>query len=540
MTLAQSAYRWFDSILFDLFRQMRWSFLPPLMVYLAYGISTLTAIVGVFFVKEYLGLSAAFLAGLSFWAGLPWALKMPLGHLVDIIWRWKWLLLYLGAALVAGSFTIMYLLITAPDAMSAVLPFEAWFIASTLLAPSGLVLQDAVADAMSVEAVPRLAPDGTPLDEDTLRALHTTMQMLGRVALIGGTLIVALINIVAFDGVDTLPQPAKAEVYADIYLIAMIVPLISVSGVILASLQNRLAIRRALRAGRDTRLLIDRPGPPTQVNPWYFIGGGAFVALSLSVGLLNVPFAQEIVFAGSMTIVLLLMRQLLQVLAPGQARMLVGTALIVFVFRAVPLPGHGATWFSIDVLGFDPQFLSVLQLVAAVLTLVAMIVLRPFMAERRLTQVYLILTIAAGILALPNIALYYGIHEITAPLTGGLVDARFIAILDTAAESPLSQIALIPMLAWIARNAPDNLKATFFAVMASFTNLALSASSLATKYLNQIFMVSREVSDATGAIDVPADYSQLGWVLITAGALGFILPLLTIVLVQRSRLRTTD
>ena len=42
---------------------------------------------------------------------------------------------------------------------------------------------------------------------------------------------------------------------------------------------------------------------------------------------------------------------------------------------------------------------------------------------------------------------------------------------------------MIPMLAWIAKNSPVELKATFFAVMASFTNLALSASSLGTKYL---------------------------------------------------------
>jgi len=41
------------------------------------------------------------------------------------------------------------------------------------------------------------------------------------------------------------------------------------------------------------------------------------------------------------------------------------------------------------------------------------------------------------------------------------------------------------LLAWIAKNAPAHLKATFFAVFASFTNLALSASALGTKYLNQ-------------------------------------------------------
>ena len=80
---------WFRVTFVDLGRQFRWSYLPPLMVYLAAGVSGLTAIVGTFFVKDYLGLSAAFLAGLTFWAGIPWALKMPLGHLVDLIWRWK-------------------------------------------------------------------------------------------------------------------------------------------------------------------------------------------------------------------------------------------------------------------------------------------------------------------------------------------------------------------------------------------------------------------------------------------------------------------
>jgi hypothetical protein len=64
-----------------------------------------------FFVKEHLGLSASFLAGLTFWAGLPWALKMPLGHLVDLLWRWKDLLNYLGAALIALSLAMMYGLI---------------------------------------------------------------------------------------------------------------------------------------------------------------------------------------------------------------------------------------------------------------------------------------------------------------------------------------------------------------------------------------------------------------------------------------------
>ena len=69
--------KFLDSTFLDLGRQFKWTYLPPLMVYVAAGISGLTGIVGTFFVKDYLNLSAAFLAGLGFWAGIPWALKMP-------------------------------------------------------------------------------------------------------------------------------------------------------------------------------------------------------------------------------------------------------------------------------------------------------------------------------------------------------------------------------------------------------------------------------------------------------------------------------
>ena len=86
---------------------------------------------------------------------------------------------------------------------------------------------------------------------------------------------------------------------------------------------------------------------------------------------------------------------------------------------------------------------------------------------------------------------------------------------------------------------PIYLKATFFAVMASFTNLALSASSLGTKYLNELFLVTREARDrVSDTITTAADYSQLGWLLISAATIGVVVPLLTVVIVQRSRLRT--
>jgi hypothetical protein len=170
---------------------------------------------------------------------------------------------------------------------------------------------------------------------------------------------------------------------------------------------------------------------------------------------------------------------------------------------------------------------------------VGMFALRGYMARNSIASIIVMLTVVGTLIALPNIGMYYGLHQWTAAHTGGLVDARMIAIIDTALESPLGQIAMIPMLAWIANSAPANLKATYFAVMASFSNLALSASQLGTKYLNQIYVVAREVQDrSSGAIKVPQDYSELGVLMIATALVGLLVPLAAVAAVRTLRLRT--
>ncbi|HAN79841.1 MAG TPA: hypothetical protein DCQ47_00165, partial [Gammaproteobacteria bacterium] len=307
------------------------------MVYLAAGISGLTAIVGTFFVKDYLGLSASFLAGLGFWAGLPWALKMPLGHLVDLFWRHKNYFVYLGALVITTSLLIMYGLIAETELMRSVMAVEAWFVLSVILAPIGYVLQDVVADAMTVEAVPTESHTGAPIPASEIKEMHTTMQALGRFAVIGGSLLVALLNVALFSGVELLGNEEKRAVYASIYIYALAIPCVSILGVILA---------RYLRFDRpDHRQVVSKVRPN-----WAVLNGSLlFVIFSVSVGSLDIPFAQEIVFLGSMLIILYLMSQLLGYLSADKRLMVVGTAIAIFVFRAVPSPGPGLTWFEIDV-----------------------------------------------------------------------------------------------------------------------------------------------------------------------------------------------
>ncbi len=534
--------RWIDVNILSLGREMRLSYLPPLMVYVAYGVSGLTGIVGTFFVKDYLGLSAAFLAALGFWAGIPWALKMPLGHLVDLIWRWKSWLVFLGAGLIAASLAIMVGLITDRAAMTAVMPAEAWFVLSALLSPVGYVIQDVVADAMTVEAVPRVDENGKPVPQAARKLMNITMQTLGRVALIGGLALVAALNLYLFADVEKLSELEKVAVYRQIYLTAMAIPFISVFGVAFAFFLKRRAIQGLMARGMG-RLEAQKAfaGPEDRPAPnWWILGGSlAFVAFTLGMGFSRIPFNQEIIFGGSFAIIAFLIARLTRELEPEARATLVGTAIVIFVFRAIPGPGEGLTWWMIDELRFDQRFLAVLSLIASVLTLFGMFLFRRFMAERSIAYVVGFLTLLGAALSVPIVGLYYGLHQWTASLTGGVVDARFIVLVNTALESPLGQIAMIPMLAWIANSAPQNLKATYFAIMASFTNLALSASQLGTKYLNQVFIVERGAKDAaTGVITAPADYSQLGELLVVQLALALALPLAAILISRSTRFRS--
>ena len=450
MFLTKKIYKFIDDTLIDLGREFRWSYLPPLMIYVAAGISGLTGIVGTFFIKDYLNLSAAFLAGLGFWAGIPWALKMPLGHLVDLIWSRKNYLVFIGAGLIALSIMIMYGLIIHTEELAKILKVETWFIISVLLAPVGYVVQDVVADAMTVEAVPITDDKGIQYSSQQIKIMHTTMQTLGRFAIIGGTVLVALVNVIMFMDVSELDESAKILIYGKIYIYALIVPIVSISGVFLASYLKKQRRKKLLASGMnedDVKNLTIDNNENTKPNWWILGGSLAFVVFTLGIGILKIPFAQEIVFLGSMMIILFLMKKLIIELPEESRFMIVGTALVIFVFRAMPGPGPGLGWFEIDELGFDQKFFSLLSLIASILTLVGIVIFRPFMAKNSIAKIIIVLSILGSILFLPSVGMYYGFHNWTSSLTNGVVDARFIAIINTALESPLGQVSMIPLLA---------------------------------------------------------------------------------------------
>ena len=181
---------------------------------------------------------------------------------------------------------------------------------------------------------------------------------------------------------------------------------------------------------------------------------------------------------------------------------------IIFVYRAMPTVGHGYTWCTLDVLGFDEAFQGVLRQTGAGWRSSACGCSE---ADHRcsVAQVLLWLAIARRPVAA-------GVRPVHSACTTGPSNIRLRRPHHRhhrhGAASPFAQLSMIPLLTLIAIYAPAGHRATWFALMASLMNLALVAGQLQTKYLNEIFVVGR------------GDYTALGAAVDRGAAPGFVLP----------------
>ena len=469
-------------------RAFRITYLPLLMVYFAYGALGLIAVAQGFWEKKGLTLSPTDLAQLGVWLALPWAIKMVFGELVDtvaILGSRRRIYVFLGASLVAASLIMMsgaaggWLTFATPDVI---------YIAASLLSVVGVVLQDVVADAMSTEVVQRTEADGSPRPQAEIDYDLGMVQALGRLALYLGILLTARLA----------GWLAQTYSYETVFLIGLVIPLVSVTGAALVRLEPS----------------EDRP------TDWRILGGGlAFGAFVVAVGVIGVPFGQELIFVVSMTVIVSMLVRVTHDVTPEVRRRIAYAAILIFAFRSVPGVGAGYSWFTMDRLGFDEAFFGRLNEIGAFLGLAAAWLLSDAITRQPVARVLLWLTLAGLVLAIPNFMLVMGAYEWTERALG--IGARGIALIDAAAQSPLVQVSMIPLLTLTAIYAPPAQRATWFALMASFMNLALVAGQLQTKYLNQIFAVNR------GA------YDNLPILLTVVVAIGFVIPITAILLIGR-------
>lgn len=463
---------------------LRLKYVPLLMVYFAYGALGIIDVTRDIWVKEALTLSPAELAAIGVWLTLPWTIKVVFGELVDsvaIFGSRRRAYILIGAAFTASG--MLTLAAAAGRWFDSDMSLAAMYVLGMILIVIGTVIQDVVADAMTTEVVPRVDEKGEPRPDEEIRAELGMVQVLGRLALSIGILSVAGLS----------GYLAKILDRETVFLLGLFVPAISVTGVLLIRYET---------------------GEARPID-WRLLGGGlAFGAVVVLLGLGEVPYSQEWIFAVSMTVVCTMLYMITRDVEEKTRRAIFFTTIVIFAFRATPGVGDGYFWWTLDILKFDEAFYGHLRQTAAIIGLGALWLLAKPITEYKVTVILFWLAVAGFVLSGPNIALYYGIHEWTEAQFG--FGARSIALIDAAASSPFAQLSMIPLLTLIAYYAPAGHRATWFALMASLMNLALVAGQLQTKYLNQIFTVGRGY------------YDELGILLITAAVLGFLIPVAAI------------
>ncbi len=464
-------------------------YIPLLLIYFAYGTQGLTAIALTFWEKENLTLSAEQLLSVSVWVSLPWTIKMIFGQFVDVVpiaGSKRKAYVYFGALLMALGYLMLY-------GMATSHPFITWmggqftmYLASNLVMVMGFLIQDVTADAMSTEII-----DRNQSEEDIKKEL-ALIQILGRLSL--------MIALVCVSGIGGFL--ASKFNYETVFLIALVIPVISIIGATLVKL--------------------DTPKEKSHFDLNILGGGIAFAVFTVFMAFSQVSYSQEIVLGVSFCLLSYMLFTLLKNQDKKIIQAIVLTFTALFVFRATPSVGPGYNWWAIDILGFDEAFFGVLKQISSITALVILWLIADYIASKPVKTVLLLLIVIGALFDLPNLALYYGLHESLG------VSARAIALFDTVVESPLLHISMIPMLALIAYYAPAGSRATWFAVSASFMNLALSAGSIFTKYLNQIFVVTRETKNEAGDVLTPQDYSELGMLLWSAILISLFIPLIVV------------
>ncbi len=472
-------------------KAFRRAYLPVLMVYFASGALAITAIAESFWVKQALTLSAADLAALGVWLTLPWTIKMVFGELVDtvpIMGSQRRAYVLIGAGLVALGLGL--LAAKAAGHLPGLSADGAYRLAS-FLTVIGVVIQDVVADAMTTEVVPRSNPDGSPREKAEVDYELGMVQVLGRLAIaLGGLLVAGLGGYLA----SVMP-------YWQVFALALVVPLISAGGAMLVALA------------------------PVERRPtdWRILGGGiAFGVAVVAVALANTRWDQEIVLAISLAVVGWMLSRVVGGLEPESRRIIFFAAALIFVYRATPFVGQGYNWFTIDVLGFDERFQGTLAQLSAIFVLGGTWLFANAITRRPIAQVLLWLTVATTLVELPGFGLTLGLHHWTEANLG--FGARSIALVDSALTSPFVQLSMIPLLTLVAIYAPAGWRATWFALMASLMSLASMAGGIISKYLNQIWVVSR------------GDYANLPMLLGMVLLIGFLMPVAAILVLGR-RLR---
>ena len=128
--------------------------------------------------------------------------------------------------------------------------------------------------------------------------MHTTMQTLGRVAVGGGGILVSVVNIVMFSGVNAMTGAEKAAVYINIYRWRSLFRWCRCSGFF----RHDFAADHVPQTApswfhqRTCQRTARPPGESVHANRWLLGGSLVYAVFTLIMGFGGIPFDQEMFF----------------------------------------------------------------------------------------------------------------------------------------------------------------------------------------------------------------------------------------------------
>ena len=449
-------------------------YIPLLIVYFTTGLAGISAVTSTVFFKDTITLDAAVLISLGVYISLPWSIKMVFGSLIDSVRLFgnnRKSYIYLGQLLVFLGTVGMVDHVSTKFLISSLGEFTALLL-SGLTATIGVVISDVVADVMAIELVPEDDPD-----RDKNLGI---VQVLSRLSLMFGGLLAAFVT-------GPLASTFSA---ATVYSLELLCPAIAVVATFLSPTQAAVE--------------------PSPVNRSLLLGGVGYGALTAVLGYF---FDTDIVFLVSLSILSVMMFSLIRESFPvDKIKPFVYAMLAIFLFRTVPGIGPAGSWWYMNELGFDADFMGVLRIVGSVAGFITLMFLADLITKHSIFRTMLVLTGLITILSLPDILIFYNLTFGLSPRTLVLVDAAMIA--------PLAQLSMIPLGVLIARNAPPASRAAYISLTASLMNISLVGGDVITKKLNEVFLVTRD------------DFTNLGELMIYSLLISTIFSIIGLVLLK--------
>jgi MFS family permease len=434
-------------------KSIKAKYIPLLVVYFTTGLAGLSAVTATVFFKDTISLSAETLIELGVYIGLPWSIKMIFGSFIDSIklgGNNRKSYIYLGQLLVFLG-TLGMVDHTSTQYIFSALGEYAGLLLTGLTVTIGVVMSDIVADVMAIELVPEDSPNR---DKEL-----GMVQVLARLALALGGVTAALLT----------GYLASTFAASTVFSIELIGPVLAIVATVLSRVNYTPKVSPINRS-----LLLTG------------VGYGIFVVMS------GMFLGQDIVFLGSLAIIIYMMKGLLKDFKPGAVRGFVLAMIAIFLFRVVPGIGPAGSWWYMNSLGFDESFMGTLRIIANVSGLVVLWFLANSITNHSIFKTMTVLIGLVTVLSLPDILVFYD-------LTGGL-SARTVVLADTAMIAPLAGLSMIPLGVLIAKSAPEHARAAYISVTASLMNISLVGGDIITKYLNKIFVVTRDNFDQLGQL----------------------------------------